>query len=115
MPPMRKVLLSGASCAATCDGVKKNTSCSCSAVSTSAAPMPTTVTPHAMAMIRLFLGFTLYQTVNFREQKDERHAIRAPDVPGIAAHGEKFAHAAPRSRMMPRTRSIDAAMLYIQK
>jgi hypothetical protein len=77
--------------------------------------MPSTVTPPAMAMIRLFLGFTLYQTVNFREQKDERHAIRAPDVPGIAAHGEKFAHAAPRSRMMPRTRSIDAAMLYIQK
>src|SRR6266850_196377 len=58
MPPMRKVRPCGASFAATCEGVKKNTRFFWKAASTSAAAMPSAATPTAIAVMRLCLGFT---------------------------------------------------------
>src|SRR3990170_788517 len=56
-PPMRKVRPCGASLAATCDGVKKNTMFLLNATSTSDATTPSATTPSAMAAMRLCRGF----------------------------------------------------------
>ena len=58
MPPMRKVRPTGASLAATCVGVKKNTRLRLNAVSTSAVATPSAATPSAIQAMRLCLGFT---------------------------------------------------------
>src|SRR5882672_828546 len=58
MPPMRKVRPCGASFAATCEGVKKNTRFFWKAASTSAAATPSATTPSPIAARRLCLGFT---------------------------------------------------------
>src|SRR5687768_1859691 len=106
MPPMRKVFPFGASLAATCEGVKKNTRFFSKAISTSAVAMPSAATPSAIAAMRLCLGFTLplavHQHDDFGRQQREADEVSAPDV----AHS--------RSRMMQRTRAIDTAMLYSQ-
>src|SRR5687767_12998023 len=112
MPPMRKVLPSGASCAATCEGVKKNTRFSWNAISTSAVAAPSAASPPTMARSRLCLGFTFQQNHDLDQQAHKGNAIGAPHVPRIAAHGEKFIHLF--CRIMSRTRSMEAAMLYIQ-
>src|SRR5262249_8447348 len=116
MPPMRKVRPAGASCAATCVGLKKNTRFWLSAASTSAVATPSAATPRPMARNRLCLGFTsLPQEKYFKRQADERHAVRTPDVQPIPAHGENPAHpASPLSSIMRRTRVSVTAMLYIQ-
>src|SRR5918995_6850670 len=113
MPPMRNKRPCGASFAATCDGVKKNTRLSWNAVSTSAVAAPSAARPPTIASRRLCLGFTFQEKDDFDRKTQERDAIGAPHVPRIAAHVKEIAHA-PRSRMMMRTRSIAAAMLYIQ-
>src|SRR5688500_3545404 len=102
MPPIRKVLPCGASFAATCEGVKKNTRFCRNAVSTSAVAAPSTARPPTIAIRRLVLGFTFQQDDDLDGEAQERDAVGAPDVPGVAAHMEKFAHGcnAPRSRMM---------------
>src|SRR5688572_8770422 len=120
MPPMRKVLPSGASCAATCDGVKKNTRFSWNAISTSAVAALSTARPPTMATSRLCLGFTrpLPQQDNFEREAGEGHGVGPPDVKRVAAHGQKLAHgwnAAPCSRMMQRTRASETAIEYSQK
>src|SRR3990170_212848 len=106
MPPMRKVRPCGASLAATCEGVKKNTRFCSNAVSTSAVAAPSATTPRAMAAARLCLGFTnpLHQQGEFHEQQGEGHSIGTPQVPKVH----------PPSRMMQRTRTSETAMLYIQ-
>src|SRR6185295_18544129 len=111
MPPMRKVRPSGASFAATCVGLKKNTRFFSNAVSTSAATMPSAAMPTPIAASFLCLGFTLPlpQENDLQQQHDEGHAVRAPEVESVVAH------AAPRSRMTQRTRTRLTAMLYIQK
>src|SRR5262249_31134746 len=66
--------------------------------------------------MRLCLGFTasLHQQDDFEGEAGEGHAVRPPDVPRGSAHREELAHA-PLSRMMQRTRTRTAAVLYIQK
>src|SRR5690349_3933374 len=111
MPPMRKVRPTGASFAATCEGVKKNTRFLLNAVRTSAAAMPSAATPPAIQAIRLCLGFTLapqYQ-IGFHRQQDESDPVRAPDVESIAAHVEELAHG--NSAISARTRVNATAML----
>src|SRR6185503_14479181 len=116
MPPMRNRRPFGASFAATCVGVKKNTRFSSNALSTSAVATPSTARPPRIAIRRLVLGFTVHQQDDFERQAREGDSIGAPHVPRVAAHVEEFAHeeGKPRSRMMPRTRSMVAATLYIQ-
>src|ERR671914_489566 len=116
MPPILNVRPVGASFAATCEGVKKNTRFSWNAVSTSAVATPSATRPTRIAAMRLCLGFTraFRQKHDFQEKQEKRYPIGAPYVPRIAAHGEKVAHD-PRSRMMQRTRTSDTAMAYIQK
>src|SRR5437660_11552146 len=94
MPPMRNVRPTGASLAATCDGVKKNTRFLLNAVSTRAVATPRATTPRAIHAMRLCLGFTfsLHQHHDFDRQQTERHAIGAPDVKRVSAHGEELAH-----------------------
>src|ERR1041384_7326868 len=93
MPPMRNVRPSGASFAATCVGEKKNTRFSLNAFSTSAVATPSATTPSAMAAIRLCLGFTfLQQEKDFQGETGEGHAVGAPDVEAVAAHGQELAH-----------------------
>src|SRR5438552_18393310 len=69
MPPMRKVRPCGASLAATCEGVKKNTKFFWKAASTSAAAMPSAATPTAIAVMRLCLGFTAFSTTVYRSEE----------------------------------------------
>src|SRR5262245_13841869 len=106
MPPMRKVRPSGASFAATCVGVKKNTRFSLNAVSTSAAALPSATTPTRMRAMRLFLGVTrpLHEQNHFEREAAESHQVRAPDVDVVH----------PASRIMQRTRASDTAIAYIQ-
>src|SRR6185437_9933470 len=94
MPPMRNVWPSGASCAATCEGVKKNTRFLLNAESTSAVATPSAASPSAIHAIRLCLGFTLSlkQYDNLDGEKCESDAVGAPDVERVAAHGEEFLH-----------------------
>src|SRR5947207_4619609 len=94
MPPMRKVRPCGASLAAICDGVKKNTRFSLNAESTSAVAAPRATTPITIAAIRLCLGFTgsFHQEGHFESKTDKGNAIRAPYIPGIPTHGEEFTH-----------------------
>src|SRR5688572_33025048 len=84
MPPMRKVRPCGASFAATCDGVKKNTRFFSNAISTSAVAIPSATTPRAMAAMRLCLGFTLslsaHQQNDFQPQQREGYDVGADDV-----------------------------------
>src|SRR3982751_3576053 len=56
-PPMRKERSCGASWAATCVGVKKNTRFDWNAFSTSVAAMPRPASPAAIQRARLVLGF----------------------------------------------------------
>src|SRR4051812_16312188 len=79
MPPILKVRPCGASFAATCDGVKKNTRFSWNALSTSAATVPRAARPARMIAIRLCLGFTasLSQNEDFHQQKGERDRVGA--------------------------------------
>src|SRR5438105_13160000 len=94
MPPMRNIRPVGASCAATCEGVKKNTRFWLNAVSTKALATPSATTPSAIHAMRLCLGFTLAlkQQKDFDSEQHEGNAIRAPDVAAIAAHRKKLAH-----------------------
>src|SRR5262245_7786839 len=112
MPPMRNVLPCGASFAATCEGVKKNTRFCWNAVSTRAVATPSATTPSAIAAMRLCLGFTcpFPHQKDLQGDADEGHPIRTPHVPGVTAHREELAHP-PLSRIMQRTRTIDTAML----
>src|SRR5215510_12107397 len=89
MPPMRKVRPSGASFAATCVGLKKNTRFFWNAVSTSAATMPSATRPPPIAASFLCLGFTLslQQKNDLQHQAEHGHAIGSPDeVHVILAH-----------------------------
>src|SRR3954463_14815040 len=97
MPPMRNVRPTGASFAATCEGVKKNTRFLLNAVSTSAVAMPSAATPAAIHAIRLCLGFTFafHHQKNLDGEQREGHAVRPPDVGPVAAHVEELAHTAP--------------------
>src|SRR5919204_2566170 len=94
MAPMRNVRPTGASCAATCDGVKKKTRFLLNALSTNAAATPSAPTPSAIHAMRLCLGFTLSlkQQEHFEREQRERHAVGAPDVAGIPAHRKKLTH-----------------------
>src|SRR3954462_8154173 len=94
MPPMRNVRPTGASFAATGDGVKKNTGFLLNAVSTSALALPSAATPAAIHAIRLCLGFTfpLQQHDDFDRQKRKGDPVRAPHVERIPAHVEELAH-----------------------
>src|SRR5512134_3718973 len=119
MPPMRKVRPCGASLAATCEGVKKNTRFFWNADSTSAAAMPSAATPTAIAASRLCLGFTASppQDIDLEGEAGDGRRVGPPHVEALAAHRPELAPAAPvhsRSRMMQRTRVRDAAMLYSQ-
>src|SRR5688500_1695814 len=104
MPPMRKVLPLGASLAATCEGVKKNTRLFSNAISTSAVAMPRAAMPSAMAASRLCLGFKLLpssqQERHLEGEQRERDDIGCSDVP---VHS--------RSRIRQRTRTMATAML----
>src|SRR6266850_8433722 len=99
MPPMRKVRPTGASFAATCDGVKKNTRFLLNAVRTSAVATPSATTPRAIQAMRLCLGFTLalYQHEHFDSQEREGNAIGAPDVKRITTHVKEVVHRSPKS------------------
>src|SRR5437899_1223055 len=95
MPPMRKVRPCGASLAATCEGVKKNTRFFWKALSTSAAAMPSAATPTAIAVMRLCLGFTalsttVYQQGDLHPDQEKCNPVGAPHVEPIPAHGKKF-------------------------
>src|SRR5438132_5294575 len=94
MPPMRNVRPTGASLAATCDGVKKNTRFLLNAVRTSAVATPRATTPSAIHAMRLCLGFTLslHEQHDFDRQQAERHAIGTPVVERVSTHGEELAH-----------------------
>src|SRR3954468_3978480 len=94
MPPILNVRPSGASFAATCDGVKKNTRFLLNALRTSAVAMPSAARPSAIQAMRLCLGFTLsLQQENYLEREEsERNAICSPDVEGVSSHRKKFAH-----------------------
>src|SRR6185369_12782074 len=119
MPPMRKVLPEGASLAATCEGVKKNTRFFWNAVSTSAVATPRATTPSAIAAMRLCLDFmpsfylpgrpgaprTAKKKDHLQRQGHEGHGVGAPDE-------EAGAHS--RSRIMQRTRTSAAAIEYAQ-
>src|SRR3989442_4797556 len=98
MPPMRKVRPTGASLAATCDGVKKNTRFLLNAVRTSAVATPSATTPSAIHAMRLCLGFTLslYQQHHFDREQHERDSIAAPHVERITAHVKEVAHRRPK-------------------
>src|SRR5690242_11960410 len=104
MPPMRKVRPTGASFAATCEGVKKNTRFLLKAESTSAAATPSAATPSAIQASRLCLGFTfsLEQYDNFDGEKCEGHEVRAPHIERIASHGEELFHAGKNAFMRRR-------------
>src|SRR5690349_2305059 len=130
MPPMRNVRPSGASCEATCEGVKKNTRLRLNAASTSAVAAPSARTPSAIHAMRLCLGFTLAleQQKHFDRERHGRHAVRAPNIERIAAHRKKLGHVfcppdkgggakrrgVSSSTISQRTRTIATAMLYIQ-
>src|SRR4051812_3020857 len=117
---MRKVRPSGASFAATCVGLKKNTRFFWNAVSTRAVAMPSATTPSAIAAMRLCLGFmpsfylpggpgaprTAEKKPHLQRQDRERHGVGRPDE-------EAMAHS--RSRIMQRTRTSTAAIEYAQK
>src|SRR5438128_9419192 len=77
MPPMRNVRPTGASLAATCDGVKKNARFLLNAVRTSAVATPRATTPSAIHAMRLCLGFTLslHQKHHFDRQEGEGDAV----------------------------------------
>src|SRR3982750_998299 len=94
MPPILNVRPSGASFAATCDGVKKNTRFLLNALRTSAVAMPSAATPSAIQTMRLCLGFTLtlQQENDLEREKTEGNAIRSPDVEGVSTHRKKFTH-----------------------
>src|SRR5258706_3875356 len=115
MPPMRNVRPTGASLAATCEGVKKNTRFLLNAVSTSAVAMPSAATRAAIHAIRLCLGFTFpfHHQKDFDGQHSDGHAVGTPNVKPVAAHVEELAH--PVSTISARTRVSDTAMLYAQK
>jgi hypothetical protein len=79
MPPMRKVRPSGASFAATCVGLKKNTRFFWNAVSTSAATMPSAATPTPIAASFLCLGFTfLFSRKNNLQHQTDKVTLYAP-------------------------------------
>src|SRR6266851_9580842 len=118
MPPMRKLRPCGASWAATCEGVKKNTRFFWNAASTSAAAMPSAATPTAIAVMRLCLGFTAFSTTVYQQghlhpDQEKCHPVGTPHVEPVPAHGKEFSHWF--SRIRQRTRTNVTAMLYIQK
>src|SRR5438552_699697 len=100
MPPMRKVRPTGASFAATCEGVKKNTRFRLNAISTRVVATPSATTPSAIHAMRLCLGFTLslQQHNDLDRQQRKRHTVRCPYVKTIPPHGKELAHADPLSR-----------------
>src|SRR5688572_25064132 len=143
-PPMRNGRSFGASFAATCVGVKKNTRFDWNAFSTSAVATPRPATPAAIHNALLVLGFKVLllldspqragtsqaQRDQLRGYRDRRGAVRHPDEV-IVAHGFVTPAAAPaalgrgpfsrthrvrlsRSRMTERTRTSDAPIAYIQ-
>src|SRR5438552_18538659 len=91
MPPMRNVRPTGASLAATCDGVKKNTRFLLNAVRTSAVAMPSAAMPSAIHAMRLCLGFTFafHHQINFGCEQQEGHAVGAPYIERIPTHVEE--------------------------
>src|SRR6185436_18029222 len=97
-PPMRNRRPFGASFAATCVGVKKNTRFSWNALSTSAVAAPSAASPPRIAISRLVLGFTFHQQEDFERQACEGDSIGTPHIPRVTAHLEELAHE-PRSRM----------------
>src|SRR5207249_2181314 len=85
----------GASLAATCEGVKKNTRFFWKALSTSAAAMPSAATPTAIAVMRLCLGFTAFSTTvhqqgNLHSEQEKCNPVGTPHVEPVPAHGKKF-------------------------
>src|SRR5688500_14860391 len=134
MPQMRNCRSYGASFAATCVGVKKNTRFCWNAFSTSAVATPRPATPAAIHNALLVLGFKV--SLLF----DPAQGPCAPDAQGYQLGGERdggravrhpdeifVAHAAPRassrtqrvrasrSMMIERTRTRAAPMEYIQQ
>src|SRR2546421_11910858 len=118
MPPMRKLRPCGASLAATCEGVKKNTRFFWKALSTSAAAMPSAATPTAIAVMRFGFGFpafstTVHQQGNLHSDQEKCNPVGTPHVETIPAHGKKFSHRF--SRIRQRTRANVTALLYIDR
>src|SRR6185437_15060024 len=100
-PPMRNGRDAGASFAATCDGVKKNTRFDWNAFSTSATATPRTTTPapihrkrrcrwasrlraHAQRVERALAPRTHRDDLD--DDREGGHAVRHPDVPRVTAH-----------------------------
>src|SRR4051812_391482 len=132
-PPMRKGRFCGASWAATCVGVKKNTRFDWKAFSTSAVATPSAATPPAIHNARLVLGFKFALLFDAAQRAGAAHPQR--DDLGHDRHGRRavahrqevaVAHGAPaasartqwvrasRSRMMARTRVSAAPIAYAQ-
>src|SRR5262247_37269 len=130
-PPTRKARSFGASPAATCDGLKKNTRFDRNALRTSAVAIATATTPTAMNARRLCRSFTSdlarsgagplqfgarpqvpspdRQRLDDQAESDDAEA--APDVRRISAHREELGRARPAhaasgsSRTQPACRS----------
>src|SRR5437588_2834737 len=114
MPPMRKLRPCGASLAATCEGVKKNTRFFWKAASTSAAATPSDTTPSPIAAMRLYRGFMIFgicecaspkvpplvQSRQRLRRKPPIHRARNPPLRGILSFvvHDKTAHAHQRYR-----------------
>src|SRR5687768_9712571 len=129
-PPMRNGRSFGASFAATCVGVKKNTKFDWNAFSTSAVATPRPATPAAIHSALLVLGFKVLLLLDpsqrpgtsqaQREQlgghRDGGGAVRHPDEVIVAHDPNSLTQRvlASRSRMIERTRASDAAIAYIQ-
>src|SRR5262245_33416760 len=129
MPPTRNARSFGASPAATCDGLKKNTRFDWKALSTSAAATASAATPATMIARRLCRGFTCgpfgaverlqprrrgatprAHDKRLDDQAERGHRVTTPHVGCVSAHGEELGcappvHAAASSWTQPACRS----------
>src|SRR5690242_20292602 len=128
-PPTRNARSRGTSLAATWVGVKKNTRFERKALSTSATAMPSAASPPTIHIALLVLGFkfpflldaaprarTLHAQ---RDQLGHHHhggrTVRHPKIEGVLVHSALAQRVRrSRSRMIERTRVIDAPIAYIQ-
>src|SRR5687768_5752986 len=133
-PPMRNARSRGASLAATCVGVRKNTRFDWNAFNTRAEATPSAACPATIHAARLVLGFKLAllidaalrarapqpQCRDLDGDRDCQRAVRHREVEGMVCRHAKrssLTHCVrrSRSRMIARTRTSDAAIEYIQK
>src|SRR5690349_2247847 len=121
---MRKARSFGASCEATCVGVKKNTRLDWNAFITSATATPNAATPAAIHNARLVLGFKLTLLVHqsarpraadpqrnqFEHQSERGRPVRHPEVELRIPHARALTQRVrrSRSRMIVRTRTSAA-------